>query len=320
VAVTEEASPADGNPADGNPATGATSLRPVDLLLLGYLGFASIVALARHETTGRGWLLLSNGLTLLLVLLLARNEHGRFGRALREIYPILLLTSLYGGLDLLSGGGTVPVHDAQVQRWEATLFGGQPSRDWWRAAPSQLWSLILHGAYFSYYAIVLLPAVLLLARQQLGALRRLMLALMATFVFCYLWFVLFPVAGPYYEFPRPSGAFVDNPAARLVYRTLAAGSSYGAAFPSSHVAASVAVTIGCWRVSRRLGLALALLTALLTVAVVYCQMHYAVDALAGLVAGAVFGGMLTSGRSAVKRGPGADRSPLATRASVLTER
>ena len=162
VAVTEEASPA-----DGNPATGATSLRPVDLLLLGYLGFASIVALARHETTGRGWLLLSNGLTLLLVLLLARNEHGRFGRALREIYPILLLTSLYGGLDLLSGGGTVPVHDAQVQRWEATLFGGQPSRDWWRAAPSQLWSLILHGAYFSYYAIVLLPAVLLLARQQL---------------------------------------------------------------------------------------------------------------------------------------------------------
>jgi len=264
VAVTEEASPA-----DGNPATGATSLRPVDLLLLGYLGFASIVALARHETTGRGWLLLSNGLTLLLVLLLARNEHGRFGRALREIYPILLLTSLYGGLDLLSGGGTVPVHDAQVQRWEATLFGGQPSRDWWRAAPSQLWSLILHGAYFSYYAIVLLPAVLLLARQQLGALRRLMLALMATFVFCYLWFVL---------------------------------------------------TIGCCRVSRRLGLALALLTALLTVAVVYCQMHYAVDALAGLVAGAVFGGTLTSGRSAVKRGPGADRSPLATRASVLTER
>lgn len=270
-----------------------TRFRPVDLLLLGYLAFTSIVALVRPETIARGWLLLSNGLTVLLILLLARDGHGRFGRAMREVYPILLLASLYGGLDLLSGGGAMPVHDAEVQRWEAALFGGQPSRDWWRAAPSAFWSTVLHGAYFSYYPILLVPAILLLARGQLAALRRLVLALMVTFIFCYVWFVLFPVAGPYYEFPRPTGRFVDNPAARLVYRVLAAGSSYGAAFPSSHVAASVAATIAAWRWSRRLGIALAAPTALLTVGVVYCQMHYAVDALAGLAVGLVVGGALT---------------------------
>ncbi len=273
--------------------TAPPRLRAVDQLLLAYLAFVSVVALVRPEGTARWWLLLSNGLTALLVFLLARDGRGRLGRGLREVYPILLLLPLYGGLDLLSGGGRVPVHDAEVQRWEAALFGGQPSRDWWRSAPSPFWSTLLHGAYFSYYGILLVPAVRLLTRGRLGALRQLMLAVMATFVFCYVWFVLFPVAGPYYEFPRPSGEFVENPMAQLVYATLSAGSSYGAAFPSSHVAASVAATIASWRASRALGLGLVVPTLLLTVGVVYCQMHYAVDAAAGLVAGAAIGAAVT---------------------------
>ena len=268
--------------------TRTSRFRIVDWLLLGYLAFVSVVALVRPEATAAGWLLLSNGLTAVLVLLLTREQGlGRFGRGLRELYPIVLLLSLYGGLDLLSGGGAVRVHDAAVQRWEAALFGGQPSRDWWRVAPSRFWSTLLHGAYFTYYGILVVPAVTLFARGQMVALRQLVLSLMATFVFCYVWFILFPVAGPYYEFARPSGAFVDNPMARLVYATLAGGSSYGAAFPSSHVAASVAATISAWHASRRLGAALAVATILLTVGVVYCQMHYAVDALAGIVTGAV---------------------------------
>jgi membrane-associated phospholipid phosphatase len=274
--------------------------RAVDLLLLAYLAFVSVVALVRPEATARGWLLLSNGLTALLILLLALPGLGRFGRGLREVYPILLLISLYGALDLLSGGGAVRVHDGLVQRWEAALFGGQPSRDWWRTAPSSFWSTVLHGAYFSYYAIVLVPTVLLLALGRLAALRGLVLSLMATFVFCYLWFALFPVAGPYYEFPRPAGTFVENPMARLVYATLAAGSSYGAAFPSSHVAASVAATIASWRASPALGIALVLPTTLLAVGVVYCQMHYAVDAVAGLVVGAAMGALVRGERGEVR--------------------
>ncbi len=275
-------------PASGN------RLRAVDLLLLGYLAFVSAVALARPETTARGWVLLSNGLTAFLILLLARNELGSLGRGLREVYPLLLLIPLYGALDLLSGGGALPVHDGLVQRWEAAMFGGQPSRDWWRGAPSGFWSVVLHGAYFSYYGILLVPTVLLLAQHRLPALRRFVLAVMATFVFCYVWFVLFPVAGPYYEFPRPTGAFVDNPMARLVYLTLSAGSSYGAAFPSSHVAASVAATITAGHATRRLGLALVLPTLLLTVGVVYCQMHYAIDAVAGVAVGVVVGSVVMS--------------------------
>jgi len=262
-------------------------LRTVDLLLLAYVAVTSVVALARVDRfPACRWILLANVLVAGLILLLARVEMGPAGRGLREIYPILLLVALYSALDVLNGGGHIAVHDATVQRWEAALFGGQPSRDWWRAAPSDSWSTVLHGAYFAYYFIIAVPTLVLLRSRDVAGLRRFVLAVMVTFVFCYLWFIFFPVAGPYYTFPRPTGEFVANPMAQLVYTTLAAGSSYGAAFPSSHVAASVAATLAAGAASRRLGLWLAVPTVLLTVGVVYCQMHYAVDALAGLAVGA----------------------------------
>jgi membrane-associated phospholipid phosphatase len=127
------------------------------------------------------------------------------------------------------------------------------------------------------------------------------LVVTVTFVACYLAFIFFPVAGPYYMFPRPSPWFVDNAAARLVYDTLAQGSSYGAAFPSSHVAAAVAAALAAASGSRRLGLVLLVPTILLAVGVVYCQMHYGVDALAGLAVGIVVA--LAVGKMTTNRHP-----------------
>lgn len=259
----------------------------VDLLLLGYLAVVSAVAVHRAPgQPGCWWVAGANALAAVLIGLLTRPGAGRAGRTLRQIYPLLLLPVLYGELDILNRAG-VTVHDALVQRWELALFGSQVSREWWQAAPSALWSTVLHGAYFSYYFIVSVPAFWFLGRGDTAAVRRFVLTVMTTFILCYLVFVFFPVAGPYYSFPHPAAWFLDNPAARLVYRTLARGSSYGAAFPSSHVAATVAATIATAYGSRRLGLILLVPAALLTVGVVYCQMHYAVDALAGLAVGAI---------------------------------
>ena len=260
-------------------------LLPVDLVLLGYLTVATAVAVHRAPSEPPcWWVAAGNVLAALLILLVTRPDHGRLGRTLREIYPLLLLVGLYGQLDILNRGG-IRVHDAMVQHWELAVFGTQVSREWWRAAPSVLWSTVLHGAYFSYYFIVSVPALYFLSRGDVVAARRFVLAVMTTFVVCYLVFLFFPVAGPYYVFPRPAAWFLDNPAARLVYGTLAEGSSYGAAFPSSHVAATVAAVLAAGHGSRRLGLALLVPTVLLTTGVVYCQMHYAVDALAGLGVG-----------------------------------
>jgi membrane-associated phospholipid phosphatase len=266
-------------------ATRSAQLRPVDLLLLGYLTVVSVVAAVRAPSQpGCWWLLVAHALFVLLLFLLTRPGLGPVGRTIREIYPLLLLPGLYSELDILNSS-SVPVHDQVVQHWELLLFGAQISREWWQAAPSRFWSTLFHGAYLSYYLIVSAPALFFAWRGDLAAVRRFVLIVMATFVFCYLFFIFFPVAGPYYEFPRPPSWFRDNLPARLAYEALATGSSYGAAFPSSHVAAALAATLAAMRASRRLGVILFVPTTLLTVGVVYCQMHYGVDALAGLGVG-----------------------------------
>jgi hypothetical protein len=261
----------------------ATALRSVDILLLAYLGIVSVVALLRVPAPVRWWLLVAHGLFLVLLFLLTRPGLGPVGRTLRDIYPLFLLPALYSELDVLNSG--LPVYDRLVQQWELLLFGTQISQEGWRSAPSRFWSSLLHAAYLSYYLIVSAPALYFAWRGDLAAARRFVLVVMTTFVVCYLVFIFFPVAGPYYAFSPPPAWFTANPPARLVYQALATGSSYGAAFPSSHVAAALASTLTAARVSRRLGLLLLIPTILLTVGVVYCQMHYGIDAVAGLLVG-----------------------------------
>jgi membrane-associated phospholipid phosphatase len=278
------------------PETRPDPLRAVDLLLLAYLAIVSVVAAWRVSRAPESWwLLLAHALVVLLVYLVTRPGLGPVGRTIREIYPLLLLPGLYSELDILNSA-VVPVYDQLIQHWELLVFGGQISREWWQTAPSRVWSTVFHAAYLSYYLIISAPALYFAWRGDLHAVRRFVLVVIATFVICYLIFILFPVAGPYYEFPRPAAWFTNNLPARLTYEALATGSSYGAAFPSSHVAAALAATLAAARSSPRLGLLLLIPTLLLTIGVVYCQMHYGVDVLGGLAVGLLVTGMVGSTR------------------------
>lgn len=294
-------------------------LRPVELLLLGYVAIVTVPVVQRASRfPGCWWLLAAHLLIVVLVFLASRPDLGPVGRVIRELYPMILLVGLYSALDVLNGGGSVAVHDATVQRWELAIFGVQISRAWWQAYPSVFWSTVLHGAYLSYYLILTVPALWFGVHRQWQALRRFVFMVMAAFFVCYLFFVFFPVAGPYYAFPRPTGPFVETITARLVYGALASGSSYGAAFPSSHVAATLAAAIAAWRGSRRMGLLLAIPTLLLTVAVVYCQMHYGVDALAGLAVGAAVAWISRSIDTPNGNGPGQTPSPQHAEGALVT--
>ena len=275
--------------------TGWRRLHPVDLLLLAYLTVVSVVALQRAGShPACWWLLVGHALFGVLLYLFSRPGLGPTGRTIRELYPLFLLPGLYSEIGVLNAPHR-PVHDLLVQHWELLTFGMQVSREWWQRAPSVFWSTVLHTAYLSYYFIISAPAFYFAWKGDLPAVRRFILIVMTTFVLCYLFFIFFPVAGPYYVFPRPQSWFISNLPARLVYDALAGGSSYGAAFPSSHVAAALAATLAALRASRRLGLVLLIPTGLLTVGVVYCQMHYGVDALGGLAMGGLVTWLLGKG-------------------------
>jgi membrane-associated phospholipid phosphatase len=247
--------------------------------------FVSIVALTRLDQPGTPWVLAAHLVVPALAWLCTRTSDGTLGRIIRAAYPVLLLPAFYSSIDVLNGFGGAATFDGPLLRFEQAVFGVQPSRDWWRAAPDAFWSTLLHAVYFSYYVVVPLPIVVFLARRDRRASEDYLAVVSATFLACYLLYILVPVGGPYYEFARPSGEFVANLPAQWVYAALERGSAFGAAFPSSHVAATVAATIATRRAAPRLAAVLAVPTALLTVGVVYCQMHYVIDSVAGVVVG-----------------------------------
>ena len=267
------------------------ALRSVDRLLLAYVGFVTVVILVRGSVVASGtvWLLVMHALfATLLFLCVGPGRERPVARLVHDFYPLIMLLPFYGAFGVLNaqvGWDRVLANDRVVQAWEAALFGGQVSYEWIRRSPSVFWSGLLHLAYFAYYVVVVLAPILLGLRGQRDGARHVMYTTMVAFVMCYVWFVLFPVAGPNYTFPHPTGPVREVWSARLVYHTLAQGSSFGAAFPSSHVGATVAATLAALSQWRALGWTCAVLSALLAVGTVYCQMHYAVDASAGLLVG-----------------------------------
>ena len=115
-------------------------------------------------------------------------------------------------------------------------------------------------------------------------------------------FLLFPVVGPRLVFPAADNAATQTAIAQLTARFLDQVAAWGAAFPSSHVAVSVAATAAALREWRALGLALVIPTTLLALGSVYGQFHYGVDALAGLGVGlAVAAGAWLAARQAAPR-------------------
>lgn len=270
--------------------------RLVDRMLAVYALVVVAVALTRLHQPGVPGVLAAHLAIPALAWLAANAPPTPLARVLRGIYPFALIIGMYSAIDVLNGFGAAPTWDHQIQALEQAIFGMQPSRDWWRAYPSDFWSTILHASYLSYYLLIVTPLVTFLAQRRTDALERFLNGLLATYLVCYLCYLFVPVAGPYYQFARPAGAFVANLPARLVYAALRGGSAFGAAFPSSHVAATVAATIGAWRGSPRLGLIMAIPTALLAIAVVYCQMHYVIDSAAGVIVGAVVAGLVTRRR------------------------
>lgn len=270
-------------------------MRPVDKLLAGYIAFVTAVLVVRGGPTDAGdlWLLAAHALfgTLLFLFTRLDPEH-KIGQLLRDAYPLALIPALYTEIGVLSeqlGRQAILAHDAVVQAWEAAMFGGQPAYDWIRNSPSVFWSTVLHLAYFSYYPIVFLGPVLLLARGERKRARKVLFTIVLVFVVCYVVFVLYPVAGPNWVWEHPTGPVREVWSARLVYTVLAGGSSIGAAFPSSHVAATTAATLALWYQWRGLALVFLAPAIMLVVGTVYCQMHYAIDALTGLAVGIPLG-------------------------------
>jgi membrane-associated phospholipid phosphatase len=278
--------------------------QPIDRVTLAYAALSGAVLVTRLDRLAHAPLVvLAHALVVLVAVMAPRlRRAGAVGAFVGAFYPLLLTVALYTEIGLLNVARGV-VHDAVVQRWEQSLFGLQPSRDWIRAWPSPAASTLLHAAYLSYYLILAAAPLGLWLHRQRDDAARVLLLMMSTFYLCYAVFLLFPVAGPRYLYPLADNAATRTALARATQRLLDNGAAWGTAFPSSHVAVSLVAAGGAFGAWRALGAVLVPAAVLLTLGTVYGQLHYAVDALAGVaVAAAVLlGARLATARKAMLR-------------------
>jgi membrane-associated phospholipid phosphatase len=294
----------------GAPTSRAADPRPACALVAGYLAAAAAPLVAAALGGGPAALVARQALPAHLALLAvtawgARVRGGGRRAAAAAWAPLVAIPLLYAGLPAvaaavaaaagrLTPGGLAPMHDAAVIARELALFGGtSPAVTLARRWPVRPISELLHVGYLLYYLVIYLPPLLLwrAGRRDPGRRRAFaasVFAVMLAFVLCYLVFAAFPVQGPWYTWPRPD-AVPDGPTRALVERLLAAGASRGTAFPSSHVAVSVAQTLALGRVAPGLAAPAAAATALLALGAVYGGFHYGVDALAGAAVGIAAG-------------------------------
>jgi membrane-associated phospholipid phosphatase len=260
---------------------------PHEIVAAGYFILTGLFVVAYGSPLSAWWPILLVHIAVVLVLLKllpALGSTGWKGFA-RDWAPVVGLTFIYVEVSRLNDLFTTGFHDRELLRIEALLFGAQPSLVLRRLVPSKPLSEYLHFGYFTYYA--LLPALggALYLRGRRAAFRYCLSVLLLTFFACYLWFILYPVAGPWYVFERPAPDEMGWLFPHMEHAVLDMAASVGAAFPSSHVAAAVAMWLLAWRLCRPIFWVFAPVVPALLVGTVYGGFHYAVDALAGLLIG-----------------------------------
>ena len=232
------------------------------------------------------WCIAVHGVALTLPWLLRRlpARPRPAVRALRAVYPLLLLVACWLELGMRHGVVDTASNDAAIVALDLAIFGSHLNLAWMPAMPAPWFRELMFGFYWSYYPLMVGVPLLLLARRCHRTTREVVLRLAVTYLACFIVYFTFPVVGPLDLFPAWHPPDGDGLFARLTWAMHAGGNSLGTAFPSSHAAGAVTFAVLAWR---RGGPGLAALATLcaagVVLATVYTQNHFAVDAAAGVL-------------------------------------
>jgi membrane-associated phospholipid phosphatase len=234
----------------------------------------------------------------------------RFTRFVRVLAQMSLLSWWYP--DTYELNRIFPNLDHLFAAWEQTIFGCQPALLFSKAVPSHIFSELMDMGYAAYFPMIV-AVILYYFVKEYKQFERASFIVIASFFIYYVIFVLVPVTGPQYYyhavgiddiargiFPNlhdyfathqehlVSPGYTDGYFYQIVADAHRAGERPTAAFPSSHVGIATVLMFLAWRTrNRRFFYILLPFFVLLCLATVYIQAHYLIDAIAGLVTGAI---------------------------------
>jgi membrane-associated phospholipid phosphatase len=226
-------------------------------------------------------------------------------RLVRCFYPQAYFGPLFSEAILLSSQPwDGPCHDGLFAFIDDAVFGFQPSEILYQNFGQYPWcNELMFAAYFSFYLImVLTPWIPWLNGDEKEGERE--ASILAGFMcIVYIFYVFFRVVGPKHWLPDLVGqGYGGVPGGLFTFvegRFLDAAVTTGAAFPSSHVAVTLMMTIFVAKTKPKLLPLYIVDLALIMVATVYLHAHWAADVAGGLVAAAILVPILDRVRTVV---------------------
>jgi membrane-associated phospholipid phosphatase len=234
---------------------------------------------------------------ILMVLLLSFGRRSKLPVRIMSLwYPLVLYALLYYQTGLINRVVVPQFLDGFFMQLDVRIFGEFPAFFLRGRQGNAFLDEFFHFFYFSYYLIIPLTGILLF-RKDVKLFESFVFQLSSLFYLCFAIFILLPVEGPialrneYYHQGGPFQTIVD-----FIW---AGGENPGAAFPSSHVAATFLVAWWGSTHFKRIRIPYWLTCLFLSIATVYCMFHYAVDVMGGLLLGIL--AVLTFNRGYIKR-------------------
>ena len=266
--------------------------RPVEISSAFFIVIFLSLTLLFSNRIPSSQLLLVKYMGLLLLIVLARRTAERMEKTgwvlFRDSLPVLLVFEVYDGLGYMLH--QINPHDADsvLLQIDRLLFGTDPTL-WLQQFVTPFLNDLVHLAYFSFYLVPILLAVVLWAKGKREAFNRFILGAANAFYLCYLGYILVPAAGPratlapFYRVSLEGTAITD-----FVRGFVASAESLQwDCFPSGHTAVILVVLWYAFREESAAFYFLLPIACLLLVSTVYCRYHYVIDLMAGIPVAAI---------------------------------
>lgn len=288
---------------------------------LGYLGLSSAMIAGFARNLGHpARLLAMQAFAALVIFALcriaarsspasARGGAQRWWHFWRHWYPHLFFLFCFEELAYLVHAVNPGWEDAKLIAFDHWLTGAHPSV-WLEQFATPARNDFFQLAYLTYFVYLLVLGGVLYVRKDWEGYWAVMTYSAAGYAIGYVMAMLFPVESPWFAMAGWwKGPLAGGPFTATIDFIEHLGRVRGAAFPSEHVAGSVAALWGAWRHRRWLFWVMLPLVAAMCASTVWGRYHYVADVLAGAVTGTlgyVLGNWLMRARNAAPGRRGAD--------------
>jgi membrane-associated phospholipid phosphatase len=273
---------------------------PFEWIALGYLAFSSaLIAIFSRNLVHPVRLVTAQALVAFLILVLCRVAARSEQRAIRDgekfttkfwhfwrhWYPHLFFLFCFEELGYLVHLVNPGWEDARLIAFDYWLTGVHPAL-WLEQFATPARNDFFQFTYITYFTYLLVVGGVLYFRRDWKAYWATMTYSAAGYVIGYFIAMMFPIESPWFTMAGMwHGDLHGGPFTAAINFIEHFGRVRGAAFPSEHVAGSVAAIWGAWKHRRWLFWALLPLVACMCVSTIWGRYHYVADVFAGIMTG-----------------------------------